>query len=271
MIVQGNLTQWGSQWMVQPLADPGDLGSSQVSWILWLRDKEKHVWKHQASLCFTFTHKGELCCLLGCLQKSLDLWEKSSRHQIRNQKNDLFSLVQYVIMVFQYQNDGREEISTENYCHADFQGAGHWPGPKELCFIPSFVTDSLHDSGQVTISSAQLPSLSEGDGIPLPPWGALRPRVSQSWEELGQGCDKGFTNIAGEKKLLRSSLSAEVPIHTLGQTSLLSFCSSKPPTHISNGVRKNWVKQPAISPFGQTFSTEIWTKQKVDISKNWQK
>lgn len=52
-------------------------------------------------------------------------------------------------MVFQYQNNGTEENSTENYCHADFWEPRHWPGSKELCFIPSFAIDSLHDSGQL--------------------------------------------------------------------------------------------------------------------------
>lgn len=30
------------------------------------RQREPHVWHHEASLCFTFAHKGGLCCLLGC-------------------------------------------------------------------------------------------------------------------------------------------------------------------------------------------------------------
>lgn len=171
-------------------------------------------------------------------------------------------------MVFQYQSDGTEETTTENYCNADFWEPGHWPGFKNLCFVSIFATDCLHDSGQVTVSSAQLPSPPErDDGIPLPLWGALRPRVSHSWEELGQCGDKGWWILWG-KRSCRSALkvvftSWSAYLHLRTNLSLLSFCLIKPPTHISNGVRKNWVKQSTISPFGKTF------QQKFGLSKKY--
>lgn len=173
-------------------------------------------------------------------------------------------------MVFQYQSYGIKETSTENHCHADFWKPGHWPGTKKLCFFSSFPTDSLHDSGQVTVSSTQFPSPSERMGSPVS-LEDLTPTVTHSWEELGKSGIKGLW-ILQRKRSCASHLCLLKCLFTpWDKLSLLSFCSIKPPTHISNGVRKNWVKQPTISPFGQAFSTEIWTKQKVYISKNWQK
>lgn len=231
------------------------------------RQRETHL--KPPGITFLYIHTQKMTLLstgLSAEVTSLDLWEKSSRHQIRNRKKDLFSLWQYVIMVFQYQTDGIEETSTENYCHAGFWEPGHWPGSKELCFVSSFATDSLHDSEQVTVSSAQLPSPSERDGILLPLWGPWDQESVTDGRNLVKMVIKGLWILQGKRScrppLKVVSVSSSAYSHLGTNLSLLSFCSIKPPTHISNGVRKNWVKQPTISPFGKSFLTEIWTKKK---------
>lgn len=174
-------------------------------------------------------------------------------------------------MVFQYCNDGTEAASTELYYHTPYYEAGNWPGSKELCSVPSFATASRCDRGQATVSSARPPSLSErgGDNPCLP--GVLWDQESVvAGKNLVKMVIKGLwilqerTNRSGHlyMKLLFTPY--------LGQTSP-QFFWSEPPTDISSGVRKHRVKQLTISRFGQMFWVEIWTKQKVYISKNWLK
>lgn len=79
--------------------------------------------------------------------------------------------------------------------------------------------------------------------------------VSSAW--LPSVSDKG-----GIPLLHQVALRARFSCSLLRQTSY---------SHQQWCEEKKWVKQLTISQFSQMFSMEMWTKQKVCISKNWLK
>lgn len=233
--------------------------------------RQTYVWNHQTSLCFTSTHRRTVLSPgLSAEATSLDLREKSNRHQMQNRKEDLFSFCNKllwfsnIVMMAQKQPPLSFTIT-----HLTMRAG------TDLALRSSVLFPALLQPLGVIVDKPLslvhgLPRSRKGAGFPCLP-GVLWDQESVvAGKNLVKMVIKGLwilqerTNRSGHlyMKLLFTPY--------LGQT-CPQFFWSEPPTHISSGVRKHRVKQLTISRFGQIFWAEIWTKQKVYISKNWLK
>lgn len=183
MIVLGNLTWWGSLWLVQSLAYPGHFQSPQASWRLWLRHKEKHMsetTRHHSAL---HSHTGVLWYLLGCLHKSLDLWKKSSRHQMGNRKEYLFSCCDMSLWFSSIKMMAKKKPPLKTTVTHLIRRWGTDLPLRSSVLFPALLQTLYLIVGKLQSLVHSFPHSQRG-GLPLPPWGALRPRVS--WVVAGR-------------------------------------------------------------------------------------